>query len=173
MPGRLQFEFSSQPLGARPRAASSAMRLLVMGDFSGRPAADRPPLAGRATHKLDADSFDAVLKRIAPVLRVGNDEIEFSELEHFHPDSLYTRVPVFAALRQMRQRLSDPAQFAHAAAELGVNATPAAALPAAAGGGDLLAGLLGGRPAGAAAALAPAAPATGVDAFSAVSSRRM
>lgn len=165
MPGRLQFDFNPQP--ARPRGSGRGpMRMLLLGDFSGRPAADRPPLAGRPTHKLDADNFDAVLERIAPVLRVGDDEIEFAELEHFHPDSLYTRVPLFAALRQMRQRLMDPAQFAQAAAELGVSATPAAAGPAApaGGGGDLLAGLLGGRPAAAAAPAAPT-PASGVDAF--------
>jgi len=164
MPGRLQFDMNPQP--TRPRSARGPMRLLLLGDFSGRPAADRPPLAGRATHKLDVDSFDAVIERIAPALRLDDDEIEFSELEHFHPDSLYTRVPLFTALRQMRQRLMDPAQFAQAAADLGVSATPAAGAPAPAGGGDLLAGLLGGRPAGAAAAAAPAAtPATGVDAF--------
>lgn len=164
MPGRLQFDFNPQP--ARPRSGRGPMRLLLLGDFSGRPAADRPPLAGRATHRLDADNFDAVLERIAPALHINDEEIEFSELEHFHPDSLYTRVPVFAALRHMRQRLMDPAQFAGAAAELGVSATPAAASPATPAGGDLLAGLLGGRPAGAVAAPAEApAPATGVDAF--------
>lgn len=168
MPGRLQFDFNPQP--SRPRGGAGGrgpMRLLLLGDFSGRPAADRPPLAGRATHKLDADSFDAVLERVAPALRVGDDEIEFSELEHFHPDSLYTRVPVFAALRQMRQRLMDPAQFAQAAADLGVSATTTAAASAApvAAGGDLLAGLLGGRPAAAATPPVPAAPAAGVDAF--------
>lgn len=162
MPGRLQFDFNPQP--ARPRSGRGPMRLLLLGDFSGRPAADRPPLAGRATHRIDGDNFDTVLERVGPALRIGDTEIEFSEIEHFHPDSLYTRLPVFAALRQMRHRLMDPAQFAQAAAELGVSATPAAAAPAASAGGDLLAGLLGGRPAAAAAAPAPG-PATGVDAF--------
>ena len=165
MPGRLQFQFNPQT--PRPRSGRGPMRLLLLGDFSGRPAADRPPLAGRPTYRLDADTFDTVLERIAPVARVGDSEIEFSEIEHFHPDSLYTRLPVFAALRQMRQRLLDPAQFAQAAAELGVSAAATASAPAAAPvGGDLLAGLLGGRPAAVeAAAPPPPSPAAGIDAF--------
>jgi type VI secretion system protein ImpC len=66
---------------------------------------------------------------------------------------LFARLPVFASLRQMRRRLMDPAQFAQAAAELGSAApAPAAAAQPAADNGSLLAGLLGGRPAG----LAPA-----------------
>ncbi len=163
MPGRLQFQFN--PQAPRPRSGRGPMRLLLLGDFSGRPASERPPLAGRATHKLDADSFDTVLERIGPAVRIGDSEVEFAEIEHFHPDSLYTRLPLFTALRQMRQRLLDPAQFAQAAAELGVSAAAPAAAPAPAAGGDLLAGLLGGRPAAAAAPAPVAAPAAGIDAF--------
>jgi type VI secretion system protein ImpC len=85
-------------------------------------------------------------------------------LDDFHPDALFARLPVFASLRQMRKRLMDPAGFAQAAAELG--SAPQAAPVAASGtggGGELLAGLLGGRP----SAAAPAAPtpAFGVEAF--------
>ncbi len=167
MPSRLQFDF--QPVPTARRRASGPMRLLLLGDFSGRPASEKPALASRPTLRLDADSFDEVLGRLAPRVRVADEDIEFGELEHFHPDALYSRVPLFATLRRMRQRLLDPAQFAQAAAELGVAPTSTAAV--APPGGDLLAGLLGGRPAGVSAA-APAAPAStpasaaaGIDAF--------
>ncbi len=173
MPSRLQFDF--QPTPASGRRRSGPMRLLLLGDFSGRPASERPALASRPTLRLDADNFDDVLGRLAPRLRLGTGdeaaEIEFGELEHFHPDALYSRVPLFASLRRMRQRLLDPAQYAQAAAELGVAPVAAATASAPDAGGDLLAGLLGGKPAGVAAApktapqTAPQTPAAGIDAF--------
>lgn len=172
MPGRLQFDFSPTPR-PRPRDGQSPMRLLLLGDFSARPAAERRPLAERQTHRVDVDSLDDVMRRIAPRLNVAGTEIGFESLDDFHPDALFARVPVFASLRQMRQRLMDPARFAQAAAELGGAIPPPANAPVGAPGaagesGDLLAGLLGGRPSAAAPA-APAAPAAkavaGVDAF--------
>jgi len=149
------------------------MRLLLLGDFSARPASERRPLADRQTHRVDVDSLDDVMRRIGPNLALAVAEIGFESPDDFHPDALFARVPVFASLREMRQRLMDPARFSQAAAELGSatsspgNATPGGAAPAG-DSGDLLAGLLGGRPAAAAPA-PPTSPAVqaaaGVDAF--------
>lgn len=182
MPGRLQFDFSPTPR-PRTRDGQSPMRLLLLGDFSARPASERRPLAERQTHRVDVDSLDDVMRRMAPRVSLADTEVDFESLDDFHPDALFARVPVFASLRQMRQRLMDPARFAQAAAEMGSATVPAAgasasasasesapaSAPAPAGNsGDLLAGLLGGRPAAAApaAATAPAAKAAaGVDAF--------
>jgi len=176
MPGRLQFDFSPTPR-PRPRDGQSPMRLLLLGDFSAKPASERRPLAERQTHRVDVDSLDDVMRRTAPRLTLAGAEVGFESLDDFHPDALFARVPVFASLRQMRQRLMDPARFAQAAAELGSATVPAAGASASASApgsapadnsGDLLAGLLGGRPA-AAAPFAPASPAAtavaGVDAF--------
>lgn len=173
MPGRLQFDFSPTPR-PRPREGHSPMRLLLLGDFSAKPAGERRPLAERQTHRVDVDSLDDVIRKLGPRVNVAGAEISFESLDDFHPDALFARVPVFASLRQMRQRLMDPARFAQAAAELGSAAPLPANAPGAAPGGvpdavgdsgDLLAGLLGGRPA-AAAPVAPAAQAVaGVDAF--------
>lgn len=168
MPGRLEFNFSPTPK-PRPRDSQSPMRLLLLGDFSARPANERRPLAERQTHSVDVDSLDDVMRRIGPRLNLGGAEVGFESLDDFHPDALFARVPVFASLRQMRQRLMDPSRFAQAAAELGgaTSAAPSGARPAAPAGdsSDLLAGLLGGRPA-AAAPVAPVAQAVaGVDAF--------
>jgi len=141
MPGRLEFEFN---LG-RPAARNASerrqepMRLLLMGDFSGRAAAARPALATRPTHRVDLDNLDAVMKRLAPRLSLAAGELHFEQLEDFHPDALYARLDLFQALRDARSR------------------PPAAA-------GELLGSLLG-KPAGAAAPPLAATPAAGIEAF--------
>ena len=172
MPGRLQFEFSPTPR-PRQRDGQSPMRLLLMGDFSGQAAGERRPLAERPTHSVDVDSLDDVMRRIGPRMNTAGTDIGFESLDDFHPDALFARVPVFASLRQMRQRLMDPTRFAQAAAELGGATSAPANAPGntsdtsgpAGNSGDLLAGLLGGRSA-AAAPVAPAAQAVaGVDSF--------
>ncbi len=166
MPGRLQFDFSPQPRGPA-RTDGSPMRLLVVGDFSARPGSEKRPLAERPTHRVDVDTLDAVMQKLAPRLAIGGGEAGFESLDDFHPDALFARLPVFASLRQMRRRLMDPAQFAQAAAELGAASPPPAAAPASAASdsADLLAGLLGGRPAALPATAPGAASAAGVDAF--------
>ncbi|MDF1554324.1 MAG: type VI secretion system contractile sheath large subunit, partial [Deferrisomatales bacterium] len=139
MPTRLEFKFDlgrATPPRDEGGARRGAMRLLVMGDFSGRPAAERPPLASRPTQRVDLDNLDDVLRRLAPRLTLPSGELRFEEIEDFHPDALYSRFGLFDALRQARGK------------------PPAAP-------GDLLDSLLG-KPAKAAA---PAAPSTGIDAF--------
>ena len=177
MPGRMEINLSLSRQ-AVPRIISNRgpMRLLVMGDFSGQPSATRKPLAERATQRVDVDNLDAVMGRLGPRLALPAAALDFAGLDDFHPDTLYARLPVFSALRQMRQRLADPARFAQAAAELsqGTGAAPSAgpmgaapaAAPAAADTG-LLAQLLGGNPVAKAAPAGPAAaaPATVIDAF--------
>ena len=168
MPGRMEFNLSlSRQAGPRISSISDRgpMRLLVIGDFSGQPAAARPALAQRPTLKVDIDNLDDVMRRLMPRALLPCGEVGFAELEHFHPDSLYARLDVFRALREMRQRLSDPARFAQAAAELGqgLAVAPAQATAAPAGSAEpgLLAQLLGGNPVAppAAAAATPPTPA--------------
>ena len=83
MPGRMEFEFD---LGGnrkgrgredRERDDSKPMRLLVIGDFSGRPVAERPPLSSRPTHKVDIDTLDAAMQRLGPRVRLQAGEIAF------------------------------------------------------------------------------------------------
>ena len=164
----MDFNFSlSRSTGPRIRNRGP-LRLLVMGDFSGRPAAQRGALAGRPTHRVDIDNLDEVLRRVAPQVALPLGEVDFTSLDDFHPDRLFARLERFRALREMRQRLSDPARFVQAAAEWhqGPVAGPALARSpgvAAAGAGDLLARLLGGPPG--AAAVAPPAAAAGIGAL--------
>jgi len=109
---------------------SSAMRILVLGDFTGRSEVDSDrqvaPLAKRAVSPVDVDNFEQLLRNLSPRLGValsdagGSVALEFRSLDDFHPDSLYRRVPLFAPLRRMRERLLDPAEFVEAATELHV-----------------------------------------------------
>lgn len=142
MPGRLEFDFSiGRPVAARSGSErrEQPMRLLVVGDFSGRATAERPALATRPTHRVDLDNLDAVMKRLSPRLSLAAGELRFERLDDFHPDALYERLDLFQALREARSK------------------PPAAA-------GELLGNLLG-KPAGAAARPPPATPAAGIEAF--------
>jgi len=135
----MQFDFNIGPAarGAQSKGRRRGpMRLLVVGDFSGRAAAERPALSGRPTQRVDLDNLDRVMARLAPRVNGALGEIEFSQLDDFHPDALYARLDVFKALRHARTQ-PPPAQ------------------------GSLLGDLLG-KPA---AAPNPPAPAQGIDAF--------
>ena len=112
--------------------SDTPFRILLMGDFSGRASrglAD-PELKGRRPILVDRDNFDQVMAR----LEVEMPSIRFADLDDFHPDRLYEQLPVFRTLRDTRERLSDPATFRQAAAEMRSwsPARPAAAAPPAA-----------------------------------------
>ena len=132
MPGRLEFDLGFGRPG-RSREESEPMRLLVMGDFSGKAAAERAPLATRPTHKVDIDNLDEVLRRLQPRVATPAGEIRFEQLDDFHPDRLYARLDLFKALRQTRA--NPPADDADLGRLLGKPAEPAAVSPAAAAGG--------------------------------------
>lgn len=165
-PARLQFDMSLQPAGARrrQREGDAPMRLLLLADLGG----DRSvPLAARKPQALDIDTFDRVVARIAPRLALDIDgqrlDIAFASLDDFHPDQLYARLPVFAALRRLREEAGDSTQFKRVAAALGVQpgapaATAAAAPVAAAEAAGDIERLLGRSPSAVPAAAAAAAP---------------
>ncbi|MBA5638463.1 type VI secretion system contractile sheath large subunit [Duganella sp. LX20W] len=164
MAGSLIFEFQLElpEHDAEPVAPGQPMRLLVLGDFSGR--APDTPLARRPIHRLDLDHFDQVMARCAPALDLTLDgapaTVRFTCLDDFHPDQLYQQAETFQPLRNQRQRLSCPTSFAAAAAQMQAPTTPApspAPAPAQADGGDF-ASLLGG-------AVRPAAPRSDIDAL--------
>ncbi|NND61091.1 MAG: hypothetical protein HKN49_12570 [Gammaproteobacteria bacterium] len=136
---------------AQRRKRDSIPRILVLADLSCYPGrGEREPLLDRAIRKIDADNFDALLKRYAP--GIGSDpasRITFERLEDFHPDSLYRHLTIFAALRDLRSRLADPATFEAASAELlseTAQSEPDEAAPAS-DSGDMFDRLLG-APAG-------------------------
>ncbi|KQX01197.1 hypothetical protein ASC94_00665 [Massilia sp. Root418] len=145
----LTFEFGFA--AAEPRQAGEdgrPMRILVMGDFSGRTAGGAGAAPG-APRRVDIDNIEQVLAQLAPSVQVALDgtaySFNFRQLDDFHPDQLYLKSDAFAALRSQRQRLRDPATFADAAAALQSGAPHGAAGPSGTDAGP------GAAPAGASA----------------------
>lgn len=177
MPGRLEFAL---PLG-KARAADKIprtdqpMRLLLLGDFSGR--ADASALAQRPTLRVDLDTVEALMPRIAPriTLTLAGQPCLFEprSLDDFHPDQLLKALPPLARANDLRHRLKNAATFAQAAAELGPPATLSAASDTApdtaaapSSDADLLSSLLGGKIASAPTPATRAQPSpTGLDAL--------
>jgi type VI secretion system protein ImpC len=123
MPGRLDFEVlfgQPQPSPRREQGDGDLARLLVLGDFSGQETTER-----LRTVKVDVDNFDDIFASFSPQVRLpqvlGESDdavLHFGELDDFHPDALYPKLPVFKSLRELRKKLMDPATFAEAAAQL-------------------------------------------------------
>ena len=118
----------------RPEA-ETPFRIAILGDFSGR--ANRgllesgDALASRPFRLIDRDNFDSVLAKLAPRLELapaGEDgfrvSLRFAGLDDFHPDRLFERVEIFRKLREMLQKLNDPATFEKTASELGLEIKP-------------------------------------------------
>lgn len=110
-------------------AEDAPFRILLLGDFSGHDRHEKVPGTSR-TRPVDRDSFDDVLRKCGAELRIplgsGAISLWFNELDDFEPDQLYRSVPLFEKLRQLRERLLDPATFREAA---GVLSAPAVEAP--------------------------------------------
>ncbi len=167
---KFEIDFGKAPGGAARRDAEHPFEILVMSALSGGsgPAAGEPGtrLAARA---VDLDNFDAVFAALGPRLALelpalggARVQLEFESLDDFHPDALFRRCGLFAALKERRARLADPATFRQTASEMLDTAQQDAPLAAGAvpdGERAMFERLLGASPAASAGA-AGAAPAT-------------
>ena len=121
-------DFGSLDAEAPPWAAKRPVRIAVLGDFSAGAAAGRletgDDLARRKMIPVEFDNLEDTLARLEVKLALpigeGGDgvELEFGELDSFHPDTLYRELPMFKALAELRKRLNNTATFAKAAAEV-------------------------------------------------------
>ncbi|MBK9163268.1 MAG: type VI secretion system contractile sheath large subunit [Acidobacteria bacterium] len=95
-------------------------RMLVLGDWSGD--GERKPLGERRLVEIDRDDFDDVMARLGVALELDyNGEplrLEFKELDDFHPDRIFQKVPLFEELRDLRRRLKQESTFNSAAREV-------------------------------------------------------
>ena len=98
MPSRMAFNLSLSRQDSQRATKQGPMRLLVMADFSGLPAAQRSALAQRTIHRIDLDNLDEVLQRLAPQASLGVGLIGFESMEDFHPDRLYARLDALSVL---------------------------------------------------------------------------
>ena len=160
MPSSIELNVGHVPSPRRQRSDDgdevAPFRVVVLGDFSGRPRAGRGALAGRRALRVDIDNVEAVFAQLAPVAEIAGLQdalgatlrIALDTLEAFSADAILARLPAQA--------------FARAGA-------PAAPAPASAGEAEdpaaLMRRLLGGSlPAGAPALAAPAPSPSGPDA---------
>ena len=105
---------------ARP-APGTPLRLLLVGDFSGR--GTRATSEGKPRLvSIDRDELDSTIAGLGvrlDLLIPGTGQkrvpISFQELDDFLPDRLFERVPLFETLRLMRTKLSDPTTFSSVA----------------------------------------------------------
>ena len=90
----------------------------LMADLSGQPLNPLPKLKERRFIDIDRDNFNEVMSTIAPRLDLsvpdtlkgeGNLKVElnFTDFEHFHPESIVQQVPRLARLLEARQQLRD------------------------------------------------------------------
>lgn len=103
-------------------------RIVVMGDFSAGAAAGRletgAALARRKLIPVEFDTLEDTLQRlqvklVLPLGQAGSGvEVEFADLDAFHPDALYRSLDVFQSLADLRKRLNNTASFAKAAAQV-------------------------------------------------------
>ena len=121
-------DFAGIAQAAPPWNAKRPLRIAILGDFGAGAGRGRlqtgAELAKRKPLKVEFDTLEDAMRRLHPALSVplGADgvpvEIEFADLDAFHPDQIYANAPVFGDLVSLRKRLNNAGQFAAAAAEV-------------------------------------------------------
>jgi type VI secretion system protein ImpC len=96
-------------------------KILVLGDWSGD--TERKDVSQRRPIEVDRDNFDEVIGRLGTRLDLQQPSgesitLEFRDLEDFHPDRIFERLPMFARLRDLRSRLLSADRFNEAAGEV-------------------------------------------------------
>lgn len=91
------------------------MRMLILADLSGSRGRPAQSLGDRELVPVDIDTFDGVLRRTAPCIRLppedevsGETSIELTDLDGLHPDVLVDRLPAVAPLLRLREQLLNP-----------------------------------------------------------------
>lgn len=127
MVSRIDFSFGASDPDRRPRrrATGEPRRILVIADFSGGSGETNAPIP------VTADDIDAAIRLISPKISLKMGEIdpisiELHEFDDLHPDRLARQLPECNRLLDLRSRLSDPANYAAAAAEITVSADASA-----------------------------------------------
>ena len=109
MPSSIELNVGHVPSPRRQRGRDAdgdgddgpPFRIVVLGDLSGRPDAEREPLAARRASQVDIDNFDTVFARLAPAARIAGLQdklgielrIALENMDEFSADSLLARLP--------------------------------------------------------------------------------
>jgi type VI secretion system protein ImpB len=128
-PARINIKFVKKTDGAQ-KEIELPLKLLVVGDFTGREPKSGDTLAQRKKININKDNFKAVMKEQDLSLRVnvankiaGGDEelvadLKFDDLDSFHPEQVAKQVPQLRALlaarnalRELRGRVISDSEF--------------------------------------------------------------
>lgn len=116
MSGGMEFSFGFSPSGQR-REPGLPLRILIFSDLSGSTA--RGPLRDRKPIPVGVDTLDTRFAALNPSARLSDEVVlSFESLDDLHPDRIFQTAEIFRSFRELRARLSNPATFADAAAEL-------------------------------------------------------
>ena len=121
MPSSIELNIGHLPSPRRRRDADDGdvapFRVVVLGDFSGRPRAERGPLAERRSMRLDIDNFEAVFARLAPLAEIAGLQdkmgvalrIKLETMDEFSADAVLARLPAQALARAAAPVSAPPA----------------------------------------------------------------
>jgi len=135
MPGKLEFEFGMAN-GTKPqRLETSPFVMMVLGEFGGNAGQksnnDPAWLMQVPVRNVDIDNIGQLWSVFEPRLEIDIQgsmvQLAPSDLDDFHPDHLFSTLPLFGELRKLRKRLLDPATSAEAMAEVTSSAPQQAA----------------------------------------------
>lgn len=109
MPSSIELNIGHVPSPRRqPRSddgdGDMPFRIVVLGDFSGRPSAERGPLADRRAVRVDIDNFESVFARLAPLAEIAGLQdklgialrVELETMDEFSADAVLARLPAHA-----------------------------------------------------------------------------
>ena len=145
MPSSIELNIGHVPSPRRQRDDDgdvAPLRIVVLGDFSGRPRTERGPLSERRAVRVDIDNFEAVFARLAPFAEIAELQdtlgvalrIRLETMDEFSADAVLARLPA-QALARVSAPVSAPSAPAPAP-----DAEDAATLMKRLLGGDLPAG---------------------------------
>ena len=116
-PPRVQITYDVE-IGGATEKKELPLVVGLLADLSGQPLVAPPKLKARRLIEIDRDNFNEVMRKIAPRLDLsvpdtfkgeGNLKVElnFTEFDHFHPESIVAQVPRLAKLLEARLQLRD------------------------------------------------------------------
>ena len=73
-------------------------RIALLGDWTG--GRNHTPIGTRKPIAVDRDNYDAVLQKCGVRIETAAGAYEISDRDDFHPDAIYTKLPVFEGLRE-------------------------------------------------------------------------
>lgn len=124
----MEYQVQFGRLDAKPaqKGDGKKFRIAILGDFSARgnsgAISTGSDLANRKFLKANHENLDSLLERLQVKLMLPAGvsgsmiPIPINSMEDFHPDQLFSNVPLFEKLQSLRQKLQDPASFEKAAA---------------------------------------------------------